>query len=147
MIDRADYLRRKREGMARSRVKNPERARRLQREWHHRNKPKQNAKARAYYSRRFFWGRAMKLRGDDRASYLNLGHLWHRQRGCCALTGRKLDRTAQLDHIVPKAKGGSDAMANLRWVCPEVNYAKRDLADTELLRLCSDVVRTIGRAA
>jgi 5-methylcytosine-specific restriction endonuclease McrA len=56
-----------------------------------------------------------------------------------------LSRTAQLDHILPRAKGGGDHISNLRWLCPEANYAKRDLTDEEFFALCGDVIIRIGR--
>lgn len=141
---REEMLKAKREGMARLRAKDPDAARRKRNEYHARNREKETAKMRAYYARRFFWGRAMKLRGEDRATAKVLASIWKMQRGLCALTGRRLDRTAQLDHIVPRARGGTDIPQNLRWVCNEANLAKRDLTDAEFLTLCQDVMRWIG---
>ena len=86
----------------------------------------------------------MKLRGANRAGPAEVAKLWRSQRGRCALTGRRLDRSAQLYHILPRARGGTDETANLRWVCAEVNLAKRDLTDAEFRALCADVVRWIG---
>lgn len=103
------------------------------------------AKMRDYYARRFFWGRAMKLRGSGRATAADLARLWRTQRGRCALTGRRLGRdNAHLDHIEAKSRGGSDAASNLRWVCSEANLARRELSDAEFVALCADVMRWIG---
>ena len=135
----------KRLHMARKRAESPEAMRAYHRERHHRNHEKNKAKLRDYYGRRFFWGRAMKLRTVGRATFRDLAAMWHRQRGLCALTGRRLDRSAQLDHIVPRAKGGDDSPKNLRWVSPEVNLAKRDLTDEQLFVLCQDVMHWIGK--
>jgi 5-methylcytosine-specific restriction endonuclease McrA len=129
--------------MARKRAENPEKQREYQRSIRSLNPEKHRKSLRDYYARRFFWGRAMKLRGDNRASFKELARLWKKQRGLCALTGRKLIRTSQLDHIIPKARGGSDRLENLRWVCMEINLAKRDLLDDELIKLCKDVVNKI----
>ena len=134
----------KREYMRRKRAEDPEAARRYGRNYHHKNRAKQTAKMREYYSRRFFWGRAMKLRGKDRATYLDLAAMWRRQRGRCALTGKRLDRSAQLDHVIPKARGGNDEAKNLQWVCAETNLAKRDLTQEEFIALCDAVMRWIG---
>ena len=134
----------KREHMARRRAADPEAARKYHRERHHKNHEANKAKLRAYYARRFFWGRAMKLRGEGRASAADLWRLWHKQRGRCALTGRRLDRTAQLDHITAKARGGGDAPSNLRWLCREANLALREMDDAEFVALCTDVMRWIG---
>lgn len=136
--------RRKREHMASRRAANPEAARAYQRDFHHRNRERNLAKMRDYYGRRFFWGRAMKLRGEGRATTADLARLWKDQRGRCALTGRRLNRDAHLDHIVAKARGGTDALGNLRWVCTEANLAKRELSDAEFTALCGDVMRFIG---
>lgn len=134
----------KRLHMARKRAADPEAARAYGRAHHARNREKQIAAMRAYYARRFFWGRAMKLRGADRANHVELAQLWKRQRGLCALTGRRLDRSAQLDHILPQARGGKDNIQNLRWVCEVANICKRHLTDAEFIALCGDVMRWIG---
>lgn len=134
----------KREFMARKRASNPEAARKYHRERHHKNREYNTAKMRDYYARRFFWGRAMKLRGEGRATAADIASIWRRQRGLCALTGRKLDRTAQLDHVLAKARGGNDAKDNLRWLCKEANLARRELNDAEFAALCCDVMRWIG---
>lgn len=142
---REETLKAKRDGMARLRARDPELARMKRNEFHARNREQQTEKMRNYYAKRFFWGRAMKLRGSQRATYRDLAAIWKRQRGLCALTGRKLDRTAEVDHILPKVRGGGDNAANLRWVCRQVNLAKRDMTDVELMALCSNVMRWIGR--
>ena len=139
-----EIRRAKREHMAMKRADNPDLVREKQREWHRKNREKNCQKMRKYYARRFFWGRAMKLRGENRATALDLAKKWKSQKGMCALTGRKLGRDAHLDHIIARAKGGTDSSANLRWLCPDVNYAKRYLTDEELISLCRDVSRWIG---
>lgn len=140
-----ETLKAKREFQARWRAADPERARAYGREIHHRNRDRNLAKMRGYYARRFFWGRAMKLRGEGRATTADLSSIWKAQRGLCALTGRRLNReNAHLDHIVAKARGGSDGIGNLRWVCNEANLAKREMSDEEFAALCSDVMRWIG---
>lgn len=135
----------KRLHMANRRAANPEKVRAYQREHHAKNRERRTASMRSYYAKRFFWGRAMKLRGDDRASTQDLARLWKQQRGKCALTGRRLNRdNAHLDHITPKARNGRDDIGNLRWLCTEANLAKRDLTDEEFMVLCLDVMRWIG---
>jgi 5-methylcytosine-specific restriction endonuclease McrA len=52
---------------------------------------------------------------------------------------------AQLDHIVPRTRGGSHDLENLRWVTTRANLAKRDLTDEEFLDLCVNVAEWIGR--
>ena len=134
----------KRLHMARRRAENPDAVRAYNREFHRKNRERNTAKMREYYARRFFWSRAMKLRGKKRATTQELASLWRKQRGRCTLTGRRLDRAAQLDHILPKSRGGGDELHNLRWVCEAINIAKRHLTDDEFMALCSDVMRWIG---
>lgn len=133
----------KRLHMARKRAADIETARAYGREYHHRNRAQNCAKLREYHAKRFFWARAKKCLGSVTEARA-LARIWKSQRGLCALTGRRLDRSAQIDHIIPKARGGADEIGNLRWVCPEVNYAKRDLTDEQLLAMCGDVMRWIG---
>ena len=142
--DPEKYRASKRESMARRRAADPEAARAYRNAYHAANRTVQTKKMRDYYARRFFWGKAMKLRGTGRANAKDLANLWRAQKGLCALTGRRLDRTAQLDHKMPKARGGGDKIQNLQWLCPEANLAKRDLTDAEFAALCEDVMRWIG---
>ncbi len=92
-----------------------------------------------------------RLKRDDffrwkaRKSYVHLTaeqlkQLWESQMGLCALTGRSLGSNPQLDHIVPKTRGGDDSCVNLRWLCAEANQAKRNLLDDEFIQLCREVV-------
>lgn len=134
----------KREHMAKKRLECPETARQRGRDFYAANRDRIISKVRSYYSKRFFWARAGKLRGPGRASASDISSLWKQQRGRCGLTGRRLDRTAQLDHIRAKARGGPDSIENLRWVCAEANLAKRDLPDEDLLLLCREIIKTIG---
>lgn len=136
----------KREAMARRRAADPEAARKYHRERHFKNHEVNKGKMRAYAQRRFFWNREMHLRGPNRATAKQLARLWKVQRGCCALTGRRLTKTtAHLDHIIPIAKGGGHHAANLRWLCHEANLAKRALSDAEFTALCSDVMAWLGQ--
>jgi hypothetical protein len=136
---------RKRVSMAKARAKDPEKARAYRNAYHATNREDRTAKMREYATRRFFWAKAMKLRGASRATFKELAALWKAQHGICALTGRRLDRTAQLDHKQPKAKGGGDGIDNLQWVCAAANLAKRDLTDADFVALCGDVMAWIGR--
>jgi len=78
--------------------------------------------------------------GDD----LRLLHL--SQDGKCGLTGRPLDfDDMQLDHIIPRARGGDNSLENLRWTCSVANQCKRDLMDDEFVLVCSQVAEWIGR--
>jgi hypothetical protein len=101
-----------------------------------------------YGERHFFMSKARNLcgAGEKRtpaiAKTVEVAQLWKKQRGICALSGRRLDRNnAQIDHIQAKANGGSNDISNLRWVHRDVNHAKRILSDEAFLQLCLDVVR------
>ena len=132
---------RKRDHMAKLRVEKPEAMRLVSRNFHHKNKERINAQRRGHHTTRLFWTRALKFRGINA---FDLASLWKKQRGLCALTGRKLDRTAQVDHKLPLARGGTDELTNLQWTTAETNRSKRDLTDAEFLALCQDAVRWIG---
>jgi 5-methylcytosine-specific restriction endonuclease McrA len=62
----------------------------------------------------------------------------------CALTGRSIDllnsRSYQLDHIIPKAKGGDNSLENCQIACREANQAKHDLTLEDFISLCREVV-------
>jgi 5-methylcytosine-specific restriction endonuclease McrA len=144
MRDPEKYRRCKRESMAQQRAKDPETSRQKQRVWRTANRERINERFRERWYERFFANRAKRLNNTGLA--FDLWKLWKRQRGRCALTGRRLTReNVELDHIVPKVKGGTHDISNLRWTLKEANRAKRDLSDAEFLALCSDCVRWIGR--
>jgi hypothetical protein len=134
---------RKREYMARKRAEDREGHNKRMNDWYHANKETRRAVIREYHKKRFFWSRQQHLRGKDRATAKDLAILWKKQKGLCALTRRRLDRNANLDHITPKSKNGTDTIDNLRWVCVEANLAKRDLLDADFIKLCLDVVSAI----
>jgi 5-methylcytosine-specific restriction endonuclease McrA len=135
----------KREYMAKKRAENPEKVREYQRKHHFKNHEKNKENMRTYASKRFFWVKAMKLKGLDKATTKQIASLWKKQKGLCALTGVKLNKTSQLDHILPKARGGSDCIENLQWLSQEANLAKRDLTDDEFINLCASVMKWIGK--
>ena len=114
------------------------------RDWYERTKVTRGPVRVALMRRRFFYALANNLRGPRRARARELASLWRRQRGCCAITGQRLDRTAEMDHIVPRVRGGSDDIGNLRWVTRDVNRAKRDLMDADFFALCRAVVMGAG---
>ena len=72
---------------------------------------------------------------------IDLWRLCLRQRGKCALTGRKLTiENMSVDHIVPMIKGGSLNISNLRLTVKEANIAKWTLTDEELFVLCEEIL-------
>ena len=132
---------RKREWMAKQR-EDPEKRREINernRATYFLRKQRTRESQREMWQRRFFWARAQKI-GSVRLGP-ELAKLWHKQRGCCALTGIRLNReNAHLDHILPKARGGTNDISNLRWTCNTVNRAKHDLTDEEFFRICELVL-------
>lgn len=102
-----------------------------------------------YNKRRFFFARAchISMRVDDgkdtNAIARALSLAWYKQRGRCAYTGQRLDRTAQVDHKVPTSRGGLNDADNLHWVTARANYAKGTMTHDEFLNVCSDVVSYI----
>jgi len=140
-----DRRKRKRESMSRRRKQNPQRQRDKAKAWRQKNIDRERRKMREYVKRRFFWSRANRLKGQGKATYKDIARLWKLQRGKCALTGERLDRTAQLDHKTPKVRGGSDTIENLQWVTKTVNLAKRDLTVEEFHELCGNVMSWIGQ--
>ena len=135
----------KRLHMAQRRVSDPDGARAYARAQYHRNRDRELSAMRAYQARRFFWNKARKLTGPNSATAQDLAALWKAQKGLCALTGRRLDRSAQLDHKLARARGGGDHLSNFQWLCEEANLAKRALTDAEFIALCADVTAWIGR--
>lgn len=51
--------------------------------------------------------------------------------GACAYCKAPLPRLWQVEHIIPKARGGTDALANLVPSCGPCNQAKADRTATE----------------
>lgn len=71
-----------------------------------------------------------------------LQELWENQKGLCALSGLPLipGTNASIDHIVPKSKGGTNDISNLRWVLTSVNSGRHDLSDEEFINICKAIV-------
>jgi len=98
-----------------------------------------------YNKRRFFFVRAcgIAVRVDDSTEAeqlsLILSRAWYNQRGRCAYTGKKLGRTAQVDHKTPISRGGDNSASNLHWVTADANWVKRDRTHKEFLSICSDI--------
>lgn len=136
-----------REYVRRWRQENLEKCRQRGRELHQMHKARKNAECRRWKRSRFFYERARKW--ETRHGYsippLLLWGIWKRQRGRCALTGRRLDgrsiRGASLDHIIARINGGTGHPENLRWLCYEANIAKGMLTDEQLFGLCGEILK------
>lgn len=66
----------------------------------------------------------------------------------CYLSGRKIDpndpSSFQLDHILPRSRGGSNEIENMGIASSDVNLCKRNLTPEEFIELCKDVVEYNG---
>lgn len=73
--------------------------------------------------------------------------LFVQQSGRCAYTGILLIQgaNASLDHIVPRARGGTSATSNLQWVDLAVNLAKRALSHEQFVEMCRRVADLFPR--
>jgi 5-methylcytosine-specific restriction endonuclease McrA len=80
--------------------------------------------------------------------YLKHSHRWQelkvifdKQNGKCPYTGRTLTIgvDAEIDHIIPRAKGGSNEPDNLQWVYEKINRMKFDYSHTEFLNMIKEV--------
>jgi 5-methylcytosine-specific restriction endonuclease McrA len=142
------------------RIANPEKAKETQARWREKNKDSHRAAIKRWREknkehskrvesdrakRRFFHTRAKNSvwrtkQGDKDEIRVAIFWLWHKQRGRCALTGKRLNRTAELDHIIPVSKGGKNEPSNLQWLAPEINQCKNDLTDAEFIAICKQVL-------
>jgi len=66
----------------------------------------------------------------------------------CYLTSRLIDvgepKSYHLDHIMPRAKGGSVELENMAIACAEANQSKGDRTVKEHLKYCEDVLLNFG---
>ena len=113
--------------------------------WRDANVSKHKTLKKSWNKRRFFYCKAMMLKATKRGGLCfqttqqlarGLMFQWIKQRGRCALTGVKLDRTANADHILPVCKGGTDNSNNFQWLTPEANHFKGSLTVEELAHMC-----------
>lgn len=66
----------------------------------------------------------------------------------CYLTGRPIDlansSSYQLDHKMPRTRGGDNSLDNCGLACTDANQAKHNLTVDEFKQLCLDVIRHAG---
>jgi 5-methylcytosine-specific restriction endonuclease McrA len=66
----------------------------------------------------------------------------------CYLTGDPISylvkESFNLDHIIPRSRGGTNSLDNLQLATPEANQAKADLLLHEFLELCEKVLKNHG---
>ena len=73
--------------------------------------------------------------------WLEIQALFESQNRRCSYSGKKLTLgfDASLDHIIPRASGGSDDVHNLQWVHIGVQIAKFDYSETEFLEIIKSI--------
>ncbi len=66
----------------------------------------------------------------------------------CALSGKEInleiDRNWQIDHIIPKSKGGDNSLENCQILLQEVNQMKNDLDESNFILLCKKILENKG---
>jgi hypothetical protein len=67
-----------------------------------------------------------------------LQNMWEKQDGRCVYTGIQLEpaKNANVDHNIPKSRGGDNSLDNLQWVAAAVNNLKYNLTGAEFIALC-----------
>lgn len=85
-----------------------------------------------------------KLRPMREFSF-NAPYVLENKEEICYLTGRKVEFNKrfsyELDHIIPRSRGGDCSFENLGIACVQANQAKRDMTLDEFFQLCIDVVK------
>lgn len=69
--------------------------------------------------------------GIKMSKSLKTYELYKKYDGHCAYCGVMLKTDWQVDHIIPKSKGGTDDIGNLNPSCPRCNYTKKAMTDKE----------------
>ena len=115
------------------------------RDYYEKNKSKILKQNKSWRDSRFFYSRARSTVSRTKEGCVDsltyqIFWLWHKQRGLCAMTGKRLDRSAELDHIIPVSKGGKNEPSNLQWLAPEVNQCKNDMTVDEFMAVCINVL-------
>ncbi len=68
-----------------------------------------------------------------KTSKLNRKGVWHRDKGVCQYSGKKLTKDqGTVDHIIPKNKGGKDSWDNMVLCDKKINFSKGDKFNHEV---------------
>lgn len=86
--------------------------------WRKKNLTKLAESARRRRSKKNGNGVFLVTRGDYQRA-------WLRQDGRCYMCWRPLEKHAQIDHVIPIARGGRHAIGNLLWACRDCNRRKQ----------------------
>lgn len=73
--------------------------------------------------------------------FKELGKLFALQNGRCKYSGRTLilQENCELDHIMPRAKNGTNTISNLQWLHRDVNKMKHDMTEDEFFSSIQDI--------
>lgn len=64
----------------------------------------------------------------------------------CPLSGRELTpATTRAELIVPKERGGVNAVDNIYLVDKDVSKIKRSMLESEIVELAADILKTMGK--
>jgi len=76
-----------------------------------------------------------------------LKELYNKQNGVCPISGRKIyiGDNAELDHIIPRSRGGGNNITNFQWLHVTVNQMKRNLLEEEFFALIEEIHQRINR--
>lgn len=79
----------------------------------------------------------------NRCKWTELLLLWNQQKGLCAITGVVLTPgiNAELDHIVPVSRNGTNHISNLRFVHESINQMKGSKLDSEFKEVCRSLIQ------
>jgi 5-methylcytosine-specific restriction endonuclease McrA len=82
-----------------------------------------------------FKEKAMSYLGA-RSHWETIKAIWDKQGGVCPYTGLTINLiTAELDHIIPRARGGGGDLSNLHFVFADANRMKKDHFEPEFFSL------------
>lgn len=83
------------------------------------------------------------MRGGGVCTLPLLKALWEQQRGRCFYTGIPLvpGINASLDHQIPRSKGGTNDISNLKWVDLKINVLKSTMTHKEFIKFCKLIAK------
>lgn len=83
---------------------------------------------------------AIRKAQDTTATVDEIVRIIEKQEFRCALSGVTLKPDeASLDHITPRAVGGTNEASNLQWLHKDVNQAKGKMSNEEFIAMCRRV--------